>query len=116
MIRIKIYHLNKRLARLFQILIGHQVDFAATLRKEAGLATMTMGMIDEPHFAEQVIASGEADFVALARALLVDPHWPWYAATVLGEDVAYPPQYLRGYRSRWHRSRHAARPGSQRQD
>lgn len=86
---------------------GHQVEFSAAVKREAGIATMTMGMIQDPRHAERIVAGGEADFVALARAFLSDPHWPWYAAAVLDEEVDYPPQYLRGYRSRWHRNRRA---------
>ena len=88
---------------------GHQVEFSAQVKRETGMPTMTMGMIHDPEHAECIVADGEADFVALARAMLSDPHWPWYAAAVLDGEVAYPPQYLRGYRSRWHREKRAGR-------
>ena len=88
---------------------GHQVDFSAEVKRAAGVPTMTMGMIQDPRHAERIVAEGAADFVALARAFLSDPHWPWYAAAVLDAEVAYPPQYLRGYRSRWHREKRARR-------
>lgn len=88
---------------------GHQVSFSAAVRREAGIATMTMGMIQDPCHAERIIADGQADYVALARSFLSDPHWPWYAAAVLDEDIEYPPQYLRGYRSRWHRGKRAGK-------
>ena len=86
---------------------GHQVALSEAVKRQTGMPTMTMGMIYEPAHAERIIADGEADFVALARTMLNDPHWPWYAASVLGADVSYPPQYLRGYRSRWHREKRA---------
>ncbi len=84
---------------------GHQVGFSEAVKRETGMPTMAMGMIYEPEHAERIVADDAADFVALARTMLNDPHWPWYAATVLDADIAYPPQYLRGYRSRWHRGK-----------
>ena len=86
---------------------GHQVALSEAVKRETGMPSMTMGMIYEPAHAERIIADGEADFVALARTMLNDPHWPWFAASVLGADVTHPPQYLRGYRSRWHREKRA---------
>jgi 2,4-dienoyl-CoA reductase-like NADH-dependent reductase (Old Yellow Enzyme family) len=74
---------------------GYQVPFAARVRREAGIATGAVGMITEPQQAEKVLADGEADVVLLARELLRDPHWPLRAATELGDDVAWPPQYDR---------------------
>lgn len=88
---------------------GHQVAFSAQVKAATGMPTMTMGMIQDPRHAERIVAGGDADFVALARAMLSDPHWPWYAAAVLDADVTYPPQYLRGYRSRWHREKRTGR-------
>ena len=88
---------------------GHQVEFSERVKRETGMPTMTMGMIQDPAHAERIVADGEADMIALARTMLSDPHWPWYAAAVLDADVAYPPQYLRGYRSRWHREKRARR-------
>jgi len=82
---------------------GHQVDFAATVRRETGLPVMAVGMIFRPQHAEDIVSKGEADMVALARGMLHDPHWPWRAAAALDADVAYPAQYVRGYRSRWYR-------------
>ena len=74
---------------------GYQVPFAARIRREAGVATGAVGMITEPQQAEKVLADGQADVVLLARELLRDPHWPLRAATELGDDVAWPPQYDR---------------------
>jgi 2,4-dienoyl-CoA reductase-like NADH-dependent reductase (Old Yellow Enzyme family) len=84
---------------------GHQVAFSAKVKRETDMPTMTMGMIHDPRHAERIVADGEADFVALARAMLSDPHWPWYAAAVLDAEIQYPRQYLRGYLSRWHRTK-----------
>jgi 2,4-dienoyl-CoA reductase-like NADH-dependent reductase (Old Yellow Enzyme family) len=83
---------------------GHQVEFARRLREKVDLPTMAVGMIFDPHHAEQIIREGDADFVALARGMLSDPHWPWRAASALDADVSYPVQYVRGYKSSWLRS------------
>jgi len=83
---------------------GHQVPFARLLRA-AGMPSMAVGMIFDPHHAERLIAAEDADCVALARGILSDPHWPWRAAAALGAEVSYPPQYVRGYRSKWLRER-----------
>jgi len=54
-----------------------------------------VGLITEPAQADAIVASGDADLVALARGLLWNPRWPWHAAQALGAKVAVPPQYLR---------------------
>ncbi len=94
---------------------GHQVGFARRLRDVTGLPTMAVGMIFDPSHAERIVQNGDADFVALARGILSDPHWAWRAAATLQADIAYPPQYLRGYRSGWLRQQRAdgARSGEQ---
>jgi NADPH2 dehydrogenase len=74
---------------------GYQVPFAERVRRETGVPTMAVGLITEPKQAEAIIASGQADFVALARAVMRNPHWPWAAADELGADAFHPPQYLR---------------------
>ncbi len=74
---------------------GYQVPFAQTIRAATGLPTMAVGMISEPRQAETIIASGQADFVALARGMLYDPRWAWHAAEALGDQAAFPPQYQR---------------------
>jgi len=74
---------------------GYQVTFAQAIRQRAGIATGAVGMITDPHQAEQILAAGQADAVLLARALLADPYWPLHAAKALGADAAWPEQYLR---------------------
>ena len=74
---------------------GYQVPFASRVRHEAGIASGAVGLITEPQQAEKVIASGDADAILLARALLREPHWPLRAAHELGAEVRWPPQYLR---------------------
>ncbi len=74
---------------------GYQVPFARAIRAEAGIATGAVGLITEPHQADDIIASGAADAVLLARELLRDPYWPLHAARILGVDVQWPEQYQR---------------------
>jgi len=74
---------------------GYQLPFARTVRAEAGIPTIGVGMITEPAQAEAAIRDGVADLVALARAMLWDPRWPWHAAAALGASVEVSPQYLR---------------------
>jgi 2,4-dienoyl-CoA reductase-like NADH-dependent reductase (Old Yellow Enzyme family) len=74
---------------------GYQVPFAARVRAEAGVPTSAVGLITEPAQAEQVVASGSADVVMLARALLREPRWPLLAAHALGVDLPWPSQYER---------------------
>lgn len=74
---------------------GYQVPFSEAIRKEAGIATGAVGLITEPAQAQEIIASGQADIVLLARELLRDPYWPLHAAAALGVDVQWPVQYER---------------------
>jgi 2,4-dienoyl-CoA reductase-like NADH-dependent reductase (Old Yellow Enzyme family) len=74
---------------------GFQVPFAAAIREKAGIPTGAVGLITEPAQAEQIIVTGEADVVLLARELLRDPYWPLHAARRLNVDVTWPKQYLR---------------------
>jgi len=74
---------------------GYNLPMAARVKREAGIATRAVGLIVTPDQAEAAVAEGEADMVALGRALLDDPHWGWHAAKALGAEVARPPQYLR---------------------
>lgn len=76
---------------------GYQVPFAGRIRREAGIPTMAVGLITEARQAEQIVQSGQADFVALGRAMLFNPRWPWHAALELGEQFSCPPQYLRSH-------------------
>src|SRR5699024_2230698 len=62
---------------------GYQVDFASTIKKQAQIATMAVGLITEPQQAEAILQQGQSDLVALARELMWKPNWPAYAAAVL---------------------------------
>jgi len=74
---------------------NYQVPFAEIIKRESGLPTIAVGLITEPEQAEAIVATGQADMVALARGILYNPRWPWHAAARLGEKVIAPPQYWR---------------------
>ncbi|MAN79632.1 MAG: oxidoreductase [Rhodospirillaceae bacterium] len=76
---------------------GYQTDFAAQIRRQTNLTTIAVGKITEPVQAETIIASGQADMVALARGMLYDPRWAWHAAEVLRAEATFPPQYQRAH-------------------
>lgn len=80
---------------------GLNVEFAAKVKREAGIATRVVGLIATPKQAEAIIAEGKADMVALARGFLHNPHWAWHAAQALGAEVARPQQYQRATPKLW---------------
>ena len=74
---------------------GYQVPFAERIKRDVGLPTIAVGLITTAEEAEDILVKGQADAVALARAMLYDPRWPWHAAAQLGATVSAPKQYLR---------------------
>lgn len=74
---------------------GYQVPFAKKIKRETGVTTIAVGLITDPQHAEKILEEGDADMIAMARAMLYDPRWPWHAAAQLGASVAAPPQYWR---------------------
>jgi 2,4-dienoyl-CoA reductase-like NADH-dependent reductase (Old Yellow Enzyme family) len=78
---------------------GYQVQFAQRVRAEAGIATGAVGMITQPAQADQIIRTGQADVVVMARELLRNPYWPMYAAGELKQPIDWPEQYQRAKRS-----------------
>ncbi|AOI77260.1 NADH:flavin oxidoreductase/NADH oxidase [Burkholderia sp. NRF60-BP8] len=74
---------------------GYQVPFAQAVKRAVGMPTIAVGLINEPEHANRLIEAGDADLVAMARAMLYDPRWPWHAAAELGAQVTAPPQYWR---------------------
>lgn len=74
---------------------GYQVPFAEAIRRDAGIATGAVGLITEPEQAEEIIATGKADAVLLARAFLRDPYWARHAALALKAESYWPVQYGR---------------------
>jgi 2,4-dienoyl-CoA reductase-like NADH-dependent reductase (Old Yellow Enzyme family) len=71
------------------------------VKHETEIATRAIGMILTAQQAETIVSSGKADFVALARGFLDDPHWAWHAAETLGAKAHVPPQYARATVETW---------------
>jgi 2,4-dienoyl-CoA reductase-like NADH-dependent reductase (Old Yellow Enzyme family) len=80
---------------------GFQVPFAERIKNEVGIKVRAVGMIADPDQAEAIIASGAADMVAMARAILDNPRWVWHAAERCGVKIEYPPQYARAHHALW---------------
>ncbi len=81
---------------------GYQVPFAERVKRETGIITGAVGLITDAQQAEEIVSSGKADFISLARALLFNPRWGQHAAVVLGaEGVPYAPQYDRSSPKLW---------------
>jgi 2,4-dienoyl-CoA reductase-like NADH-dependent reductase (Old Yellow Enzyme family) len=74
---------------------GYQVIHSETIRREAALPTAAVGMITAPAQADQIIRTGQADLVLLAREFLREPYWPLHAANELTQEIAWPVQYAR---------------------
>jgi NADPH2 dehydrogenase len=74
---------------------GYQVPFAEAVKKEVGIPVIAVGLITEARQAEDILASGKADMIAMARGLLWNPRWPWHAAAELEGSVDAPRQYWR---------------------
>jgi 2,4-dienoyl-CoA reductase-like NADH-dependent reductase (Old Yellow Enzyme family) len=74
---------------------GYQVHLAQAIKEATGLPTMAVGLITQAKQAEDIVTSGKADMVALARGMLYDPRWGWHAAAELHGEVSAPPQYWR---------------------
>lgn len=77
---------------------GFQVSYADQVRREAQIPTMAVGLIVDPLQAEEIVASGQADLVAIAREALHDPSWPVHAQAVLETQgperfVSWPKQF-----------------------
>jgi 2,4-dienoyl-CoA reductase-like NADH-dependent reductase (Old Yellow Enzyme family) len=66
---------------------GYHVPFSSRVKKEADIKTWAVGVITEPEQAERIVANGEADCTAHARAFLLDPRWGWNAARALGVET-----------------------------
>jgi 2,4-dienoyl-CoA reductase-like NADH-dependent reductase (Old Yellow Enzyme family) len=79
----------------------YNVPIAARIKRETGIATRTVGLIVTAAQADAIVTEGKADMVAMARAILDDPHWGWHAAQTLGAEVPRPPQYQRAAPKLW---------------
>jgi 2,4-dienoyl-CoA reductase-like NADH-dependent reductase (Old Yellow Enzyme family) len=74
---------------------SYQVPLARAVKNATKLPVIAVGLITEFEQAEAIVSTGDADMIALARAILYDPRWPWHAAAYLGAQVKAPDQYLR---------------------
>ncbi|MGA7747553.1 MAG: NADH:flavin oxidoreductase/NADH oxidase [Candidatus Aquilonibacter sp.] len=79
---------------------GYQVPFSEAIKKATGMTTFSVGMITEPAQAEEIVSTGQADFVALARGFIRNPRWVWDAADALGAESFVPPEYQRGRKTK----------------
>ena len=80
---------------------GYNVPLAHKVKSETGILTMAVGLITKPRQAEAILASGQADLVALARGMMDDPRWAWHAARELGAQALYPANYARCSPAQW---------------
>ena len=71
------------------------MPLARAVKQATGLPVVAVGLITEYEQAEAIVATGDADMIALARTILYDPRWPWHAAARLGAHVTAPDPYLR---------------------
>jgi 2,4-dienoyl-CoA reductase-like NADH-dependent reductase (Old Yellow Enzyme family) len=80
-----------------QIPVGpsYQVPLARAVKAATAMPVVAVGLITEYEQAEAIVGTGDADLIALARAILYDPRWPWHAAAHFGAEVRAPSQYLR---------------------
>lgn len=80
-----------------QISVGpnYQVPFAQAIKQQVNMPVIAVGLITEAAQAEAIVATEQADMVAIGRDMLFNPHWPWFAAKALGAQVTVPPQYYR---------------------
>ena len=77
------------------VALGYQVRFAEEIRRQAGIMTGAVGLITDAAQAENILVTGQADVVIMAREFLRDPYFPLHAAKTLGDDPHYPNPYLR---------------------
>jgi 2,4-dienoyl-CoA reductase-like NADH-dependent reductase (Old Yellow Enzyme family) len=79
---------------------NYQVPLARAIKAATAMPVVAVGLITEFEQAEAIVGTGDADLVALARAILYNPRWPWHAAAHFGARVVGPNQYLRAQPAR----------------
>lgn len=67
------------------------------IRREAGIATGSVGLITDSHQAQKILDDGNADLIIMARELQRDPYFPRRAAQELGAAIEPRKQYLRAW-------------------
>ncbi|OAB55509.1 hypothetical protein AY599_25765 [Leptolyngbya valderiana BDU 20041] len=76
---------------------GYQVPFAARIRREAEMPTMAVGLIMDPHHADAIVGSGDADLIAIGREALNNPNWALHAKVALEGIETYEPDWPKPY-------------------
>jgi 2,4-dienoyl-CoA reductase-like NADH-dependent reductase (Old Yellow Enzyme family) len=74
---------------------NYQVPLARAVKNRVKIPVVAVGLITDFEQAEAIVGTGDADLIALARAVLYDPRWPWHAAAYFKAQVKAPDQYLR---------------------
>lgn len=74
--------------------VAYQAPLAEKVKRETGVTTSTVGLIDDPEVANDLVASGKVDLVKIGRGVLYNPRWAWHAATALGADTQFPAKYF----------------------
>ena len=74
---------------------NYQVPLARRIKEAVGIPVIAVGLITGYEQAEAIVHTGDADAIALARAILYDPRWPWHAAAALGGRARAARQFLR---------------------
>ena len=72
---------------------GYQVPFARRIREQVDIRTGAVGLITEARYADEIITTGDANLVFIAREMLREPYWALKAQQALGEESAWPIQY-----------------------
>ena len=80
---------------------SYQVPLARAVKAATKMPVVAVGLIVDFEQAEAIVATGDADLIALARAMLFNPRWPWHAAAYFGARVKAPNQYLRSQPRRY---------------
>jgi len=87
--------------KLPPVVQGYQMPFAEKVKRAVDIKVRAVGMIADPHYAEEVVETGKCDMVAMARAFLDNPRWVWHAAERHGIKLDYPPSYARSRFDLW---------------
>ncbi|MDR3098593.1 MAG: NADH:flavin oxidoreductase/NADH oxidase [Paraburkholderia sp.] len=82
-------------AQKISVAPGYQVPYARAIKTAVNIPVGAVGLITEPTHADAIVATGDADLIGVARALIYDPRWPWRAAATLGGQTTAALQYLR---------------------
>jgi 2,4-dienoyl-CoA reductase (NADPH2) len=80
---------------------NYQVPFAEAIREKAKIMTGAVGLITDPHQANEIITSGKADLIFIAREFLREPYWAIKAEQALNQEPSWPTPY--GYAVRRHK-------------